>query len=111
MLGRNVVGCVVLAAAAVARGSVALTALGIDLLDCIIVVWQLRAPTPGSGHAQRSQIIATRSPAGDLHRDPTVDRARKHRSPRPLDVKMRRGQDRQTVGPRCYQGGSPWRSC
>jgi hypothetical protein len=62
MIGRNVVGCVVLAAAAVARGSVALAAFGIDslieILACMIVVWQLRAPTPPSGHAQRSQIIA-----------------------------------------------------
>jgi hypothetical protein len=63
MIGRNVVGCVVLAAAAaVARGSVALAAFGIDslidILAFIIVVWQLRAPTPPSGHAQRSQIIA-----------------------------------------------------
>jgi divalent metal cation (Fe/Co/Zn/Cd) transporter len=61
-LGWNVIGCVVLAATAIAAGSVALAAFGIDslieILASTVVVWQLRGTDTGTRTRTALRIIA-----------------------------------------------------
>ena len=61
-LGWNVVGCVVLAVAAITAGSVALAGFGIDslieILASIVVVWQLRGTDTRSRTCRALRIIA-----------------------------------------------------
>jgi divalent metal cation (Fe/Co/Zn/Cd) transporter len=61
-LGWNVVGCVILAAAAVAAGSVALAGFGIDslieILASTVVIWQLRGTDTDARTRPALQIIA-----------------------------------------------------
>jgi divalent metal cation (Fe/Co/Zn/Cd) transporter len=61
-LGWNVVGCVILAAAAVAAGSVALAGFGIDslieILASTVVIWQLRGTDTAARTRPALRIIA-----------------------------------------------------
>jgi divalent metal cation (Fe/Co/Zn/Cd) transporter len=61
-LGWNVVGCVVLLAAAVSVGSVALAAFGVDsvieIVASLVVVWQLRGSTNAQRDGTALRVIA-----------------------------------------------------